>query len=138
MKNLILVTLLLLILGGYKASKPVSDVRKEVNIRARPYTLEIEKRYFIDTTGLGELLSGRIIMKPEKETGITLQHKISGNTLTTEVVVPAVRKEITLADTTIRITNTREVVTEEQKSIGEKLSDHFSFFCLGHYYIPES
>ena len=98
MKNLILVTLHLIILGGYKTSKPVSDVSttmKEVNIRERPYTLEIEKRFFIETTSLGELLSGRIIMKPEKETGNTLQHKISGNTLTTEVVVPAARKELT-------------------------------------------
>ena len=67
-------------------------------------------------------------MKTDKETDITLQHKI-GNTLTTEKMVPAVRKEITLADTTITITNNTEVVTEEQKSIWEKLSEHFSFLA---------
>ena len=78
------------------------------------------------------------MIKTDKETDITLKHKISGNTLTTELMILAVRKEITLADTTKRITNTKEVVTEEQKCIGEELSDHFSFFCLGHYYIPES
>ena len=67
-------------------------------------------------------------MKTDKETGSNQQQKIIGNTLT-EVVVPAIRKEITLADTTITITNNIEVVTEEQKIIWEKLSEHFRFLA---------
>ena len=66
-------------------------------------------------------------MKTDKETDITLQHKI-GNTLTTELMVPAARKEITLADTII--TNNREVITAEEKSIWKNLWS-LRLFCLG-------
>ncbi|WP_017732702.1 hypothetical protein [Nafulsella turpanensis] len=130
MKQLILITLSAIIFSGCKVSKPISDVStqlKEVSVRQRSYKLSIGERTAFDTLHLEELMNGHPVTHVDKKTGISITHQLKGRELHASVQVPAIEKEIIVADTTTIITNDRKVVVEEEKGFFEKLSDHFSF-----------